>query len=88
MKPETKIADLTVGQFSELVRQLIGTAAPQKYVYGLQGLADLFGVSLSSAKRIKSSGILRRAIHQQGRTTVVDADLAMRLWFQDRRTNS
>lgn len=82
MKPETKIADLTVGQFTELINGLLGRAPEEdRYVYGLQGLADLFDVSLSSAKRIKASGLLDRAIRQQGRTIVVDARLAMSLWF-------
>ena len=41
---------------------------------------EIFGCSESTAKRIKKSGTIRRAIHQQGRTFVTNATLALELY--------
>lgn len=49
------------------------------YVYGLAGIARLFGCSLPTANRIKQSGKINRAITQVGRKIIVDADLALEL---------
>ena len=49
------------------------------FVYGLSGLARLFGCSLPTANRIKQSGKIDRAITQVGRKIIVDADLALEL---------
>ncbi len=57
-------------------------AAPdpsKKYVYGIRGIAGLFGCSLPTANRIKQSGRIDRAITQIGRKIIVDADLALEL---------
>ena len=51
----------------------------KKYVYGLPGIAQLFGCSLPTAHRIKKSGKINRAITQIGRKIIVDADLALEL---------
>lgn len=48
-------------------------------VYGLAGLSQLLGCSISTAARIKKSGVLDPAIHQIGKIIVVDADLALDL---------
>lgn len=54
--------------------------SPHKhYIYGMKGLAQLLGCSLSTAARIKKSGVLAPAIHQTGKIIVVDADLALDL---------
>lgn len=54
--------------------------SPQKhYVYGMKGLALLLGCSLSTANRIKKSGVINSAISQKGKIIVIDADLAMDL---------
>ncbi len=64
------------------------TSVRKHYVYGLQGIADLFGCSKSSAARIKKSGILNTAISQVGRLIVTDADLALDLMnISKKRTN-
>jgi len=79
-----KISELTVGELLDLVRSVVAneTRPDQRTAFGLQGLADTFGVSLSQAKRIKASGEIDRAISQRGRTIVVDVDLARKLWSQ------
>lgn len=51
----------------------------KRYVYGLAGIARLFGCSLPTANRIKQSGKNNRAITQVGRKIIVDADLALEL---------
>ena len=53
--------------------------AERHFVYGLSGLARLFGCSLPTANRIKQSGKIDRAITQVGRKIIVDADLALEL---------
>ena len=56
------------------------SAREQKYfVYGLAGLARLFGCSLPTANRIKQSGKIDRAITQIGRKIIIDAELALEL---------
>ena len=47
----------------------------KRYVYGLAGIARLFGCSLPTANR----GKINRAITQVGRKIIVDADLALEL---------
>lgn len=51
----------------------------KNYVYGIKGIAKLFGCSISSANRIKKEGIIEEAIIQNGRKIIVDAELAISL---------
>lgn len=53
--------------------------ATKNYVYGIQGLAKLFGCSQVTAQRIKSSGEIDDAISQIGGIIVVDAEYALDL---------
>lgn len=46
----------------------------------LEGIASIFGVSISTAKRIKASGIIDKAISQHGRVIVTDVDKALELY--------
>ena len=55
----------------------------KKYVYGLKGLADILGCSKAHAQNVKNSGILDKAIIQNGRKIIVDAEMAITL-FQKR----
>ena len=48
------------------------TNTERKYVYGILGIAKLFGCSLPTANRIKKSGKIDRAI-------IVDVELALEL---------
>lgn len=72
----TLLSELTVGEFLELLRS--GREPATRVVHGLQGLADLLGTSVSTVKRYRD--LLSPAIAQRGRTVVVDADKALRLW--------
>ncbi|WP_353959059.1 MULTISPECIES: DUF3853 family protein [Polaribacter] len=51
----------------------------EKHVFGILGIAKLFGCSKSSANRIKKSGIIDEAIIQNGRKIIVDTELALEL---------
>ncbi len=51
----------------------------KKHVYGISGIARLFGCSIPTANRIKQSGKIDKAITQIGRKIIVDADLALEL---------
>lgn len=55
------------------------TDTSRKYVYGISGIARLFGCSLPTANRIKKSGKIDKAITQIGRKIIVDAELALEL---------
>lgn len=86
--PNTRLIDLTVGDLMELIESIQGDkAAPQaatppkkKYVYGIAGIAQIFNCSMTTANRIKASGRIDKAISQTGRIIVVDADLALELF--------
>ena len=54
-------------------------AATKHYVYGIAGIANLFGCSEATANRIKASGEIDDAISQIGGIIVVDADYALDL---------
>ena len=55
------------------------TDTSRKYVYGIPGIARLFGCSLPTANRIKKSGKIDKAITQIGRKIIVDAEPALEL---------
>ena len=52
----------------------------RRFVFGLDGICDLFGCSKSTAERIKKSGIIDAAITQVKRKIVVDAEHALQLF--------
>ena len=57
----------------------ITSNSPKKYVYGIAGIARVFGCSIPTANRIKQSGKIDKAITQVGRKIIVDAELALEL---------
>ena len=61
--------------------QALLTQKPQEEhnVYGIAGIAQIFGCSIPTASRIKKSGIINDAITQVGRKIVVNADKALEL---------
>ena len=86
---EKPIWQMTGAEFLSLNQQFLQgrtTEATQniapfekRYVYGLSGIAQLFGCSVETAKRIKQSGKINNAITQIGRKIIVDADMALAL---------
>lgn len=51
----------------------------KNFVYGIAGIAELFGCSKTTANRIKQSGIIDGAITQYGNKIVVNAEKALEL---------
>lgn len=78
---------LTIGEFIELLKREQKPAIVEgykndsfeKYVYGIAGIAKLFGCSKTTAQVIKSSGRIDEAITQVGRTITVDSQKALEL---------
>ena len=73
---------LFLQQHSEKKEQQSTVVIPdtsKKYVYGIGGIARLFGCSIPTASRIKKSGKIAKAITQIGRKIIVDAELALEL---------
>lgn len=89
----TPIVQMTLGQFWEqfelrygkrlLPSQNSDNRPTGRLVYGLKGVADLFGCSHKTAQYYKDH-VIREAVSQNGRKIVVDADLALKL-FNERR---
>lgn len=78
----------TLGEFVKALTDQLGlmvgdvnetTPTKRNLVYGLTGLSSLLGCSISTAARIKKSGVLNPAIHQTGKIIAIDADLALEL---------
>lgn len=77
--PKTPLCQLTVEEFLEVSKNL----AEDKYTYGLKGLANLLGCSISKASEIKSSGILDEAIIQKGNIIIINKKLAIELFAKN-----
>lgn len=81
-----RVIDLTVGELLDLLEgidrpQVVVDAASQQkqYVYGLSGIARLFGCSRTTANRLKQRGKIDGAITQVGNLIIVDAEKALEL---------
>jgi hypothetical protein len=85
----TPLAMLTVADLKEIIRENQPEQKPAvrqssgRLVYGLKGIADLFGVSHLTAQRYKD-GLIKEAVRQNGRKIVTDADYALEL-FNERK---
>ena len=93
MNDKTLISSLTVEELTALIRGIVREENGNAYnnnskahVYGIKGIAELFGVSYSKAKAIKASGAIDPAVAQRGRVIVVDSQKALQL-FKGRRRN-
>ena len=60
-------------------------ATKRNLVTGLQGLANLLGVSYSTAYRIKRSKVLAKATFQINRTIAFDADMVLDILREDKK---
>ena len=86
---DTRIIDLTVAQLAEVIDKAVEESLARRqttqdntprFVHGIKGIADLLGVSERQARYIKSSGVISKAIKQQGRTIITDTALALQLF--------
>lgn len=92
IKSDTPLMMLTVSQFQALVASCFaGNQEPavqpqtqvKRYVYGLKGICDLFGCAHSTAQHLKDN-VITEAISQNGRKIIVDVELALQL-FQENK---
>ncbi len=81
-----RLIDVTVGELLDLIEERVNTKVvvdttkeSKPHVYGLAGIAELFGCSKTSANRIKQSGVIDEAITQIGNLIVCDAKKALEL---------
>jgi hypothetical protein len=87
-----RIIDLSVSEVIEILELFTGKGKQQSkaltdavkdsnkhFVYGLAGLAGLFGCSKTTASRIKQGGKIDGAITQIGNIIVIDAGKALEL---------
>ncbi len=88
----TPIAALTVADLKNLILSFREestapktTSGATRYVYGLQGIREIFNCSHATAQRYKDT-ILKDVIIQNGRKIIVDVDRALKL-FNERRDN-
>lgn len=93
LNDSTPIAELTVGQLRELLKEDNGNVeqkptqndyASNKYAYGLKGIRELFNVSHATAQKYKD-GILKDAIIQNDRKIIVDIEKALLLFSKSGR---
>jgi hypothetical protein len=92
---QTPVCMMTGEQLAYLIRNVSLIAKQPKadvesqktkhLVFGIKGIADVFGCSIPTANRIKKSGVIDDAIYQVGRKIVVDADLALQLVLESKR---
>ncbi len=80
----TRIIDLTVGEFKSLINDIVkgvDTPKQRRVVKGIAGIMELFNVGQATAQRYKN-GILAPAVQQAGRgcSFVVDVELATELF--------
>ena len=75
---EEKIDEL-IRLTRKLVDVLEHTNPEKKLLHGIKDLADYISCSLSTAKRIKASGILDPATSQVNRTIVFDGEKVLEL---------
>jgi hypothetical protein len=75
---QQKLADLTVAEFANLMNDVLTKEkqiCQNDYVFGLYGLANLLGVSLPTAQRIKNTGAIDDAITYAGRKMVINKQM-------------
>lgn len=81
----TPLFRLTAGEFLDLLERgtqpetIDTTKDGTKHVYGLAGIAELFGCSKTQASRIKQSGKINGALTQVGNLIIVEAEKALEL---------
>lgn len=62
----------------------VATKDHPRYVKGLKGIRELFGVSHATAQRYKDT-ILKDAVSQQGRVIIVDVEKALELFNENKQ---
>lgn len=88
------IWQLTIGEFVAILESRLPVVKIEsipknttdiKYVYGIAGLAKLIGCSKNYAGILKRTGMFDEAISQNGRTIIIDAELALKLFNDNQK---
>ncbi|MDM1530958.1 DUF3853 family protein [Myroides odoratimimus] len=74
------LKEIAVNESPNCSTNLSKDTLSKRYVYGIRGIAELFGCSISTANKIKKEGKIKSAILQYGRKIIVDAELALELF--------
>ena len=75
---QDKISDLTVAEFVLLLKGVLNQEQPKEdYAYGLNGLANLLGISMPTAQRLKNTGVIDDAISYAGRKMVINKQMVL-----------
>lgn len=83
--PDKYLFHLSVGEFLTLIEQPEQPKVKEydftdkKYVYGIAGIASLFGCSKTTAGKILHGGKIDKAVIRLGQKITIEADLAMQL---------
>ena len=89
MNNETRISDLTVGQFKALMQETFGNQRQEekkqevpdiKLMKGIYGLANLLDCSRRYAQELKTRGVFDDAITQVGRVITFNPQEVLRIW--------
>lgn len=85
----TPLAMLTVGQQKQIIKstmeEVLSSLSPilegekKRFVYATSGVMDLLKISRVQAKELMK-GVLKPAIHKNGRRVYVDAEQAIRIF--------
>lgn len=82
------VATLTVGELKSIIADELKTQKkvepPHHFVYGLKGIQKMFGVSHATAQAYKNT-FLAPAVSQRGRTLIIDQELAIKLFAENKR---
>ncbi|MBR2194714.1 MAG: DUF3853 family protein [Salinivirgaceae bacterium] len=86
-KKNLPIWQLSTGELIDIISTVLDSKLQKQerepkgntYVYGIRGIAHLFGCSIATANQIKRSGLIDDAITQINRKIVVDRELALKL---------
>lgn len=93
MKTETNVIITNGTELLQAIRNEFRTALAEvqteqkegkKYVFGLNGIAELFGVSKVTATQYKNT-FLAGAISQRGRKIICDVEKAKRLFAENKK---
>lgn len=92
MNAQTRLIDMTLGDLLDVLAERearlkadIAENSREKlpqFVYGIEGIAQIYNCSKSTAQRIKNSGKIAEAIKQYNRTIIINVDKALSLYNQ------
>ena len=76
-----KVINVAIEKALKASRQIERESLPT-YVHGLQGIADLFGVSKVTAQKYKNTW-LADAVKQNGKTLLTNTEMALKLFNEN-----